>query len=133
LGFQFGQTSGQASASTAAISELRQGMSLTVNLIEQQATNVLEVPSQAITTQGGSSYVELKNSSGAMVQTLVTTGLTNFVDTQITSGLVAGDVVVIATTKSSSAAATTTTRSVGLGISGGIGGSGSVIGGGGIR
>jgi macrolide-specific efflux system membrane fusion protein len=102
-------------------------MSLTINLIEQQATNVLEVPSQAITTKGGSSYVELKNSSGAMVQTVVTTGLTNFVDTQITSGLASGDVVVIATTKSSSATTTTSSGSVGLGISGGFSGGGGAL------
>ena len=68
-----------------------------------------------------------KNSSGAMVQTVVTTGLTEFVDTQITGGLVSGDVVVIATTKSSSATTTKASGSVGLGISGGFSGGGGAI------
>ena len=80
---------GQANA--AAMSQLRQGMSLTVNLIEQQAQNVIVVPNQAIKTVSGKSYVEVKTSSGTPAQQEVTTGLKDYQNTQIVSGLTVGD------------------------------------------
>ena len=116
--FQQGQYAGQANA--VATTQLRQGMSLTVNLIEQQAQNVIVVPNTAITTVSGKSYVELKNSSGTPTQQEVTTGLKDYQNTQIVSGLTAGDVIIITKTSSTAKTTTTTRAPSGFGIGGGI-------------
>jgi macrolide-specific efflux system membrane fusion protein len=94
--------------------------------------NALYVPSAAITTTGTVSTVEvLKN--GKETQQRVTTGLVGNSDSQITSGLTAGEVVVEPTVSvASTGAASTSSTSSGFpgGGSGGFGGGG--LGGGGI-
>ena len=88
--FQQAQTARQQS-NASAMSQLKQGMSLTVNLIEQQAQNVIVVPNQAIKTVSGKSYVQVKTSSGTPAQQQVTIGLKDVQNTQIISGLNVGD------------------------------------------
>jgi HlyD family secretion protein len=111
-------------ASTSAMSQLRQGMSLTVNLIEQQAQNVIIVPNQAIKTVSGKSYVELKTNSGTTEQQQVTSGLKDVQNTQIVSGLNVGDIILITKTTTSSSLTTTTPARGGAGLFGGGGGGG---------
>ena len=69
-----GTSSRQSNATASRTVQLRQGLSLTVNLIEQQALNVITVPNTALKTIGGKTYVEVKTSSGTPEQREVTTG-----------------------------------------------------------
>ena len=109
---------GQSNAASATV-QLRQGLSLTVNQIEQQKLNVITVPNSAIKTISGKTYVQVKTSSGTPEQREVTIGLKDYQNTEIVSGLTAGEVILI--TKTSSTAKTTTTQAPGgFGIGGGI-------------
>ena len=109
---------GQSNAASATV-QLRQGLSLTVNLIEQQKLNVITVPNSAIKTISGKTYVQVKTSRGTPEQREVTIGLKDYQNTEIVSGLTAGEVILI--TKTSSTAKTTTTQAPGgFGIGGGI-------------
>jgi HlyD family secretion protein len=109
---------GQSNAASTTV-QLRQGLSLTVNLIEQQKLNVITVPNSAIKTISGKTYVQVKTSSGTPEQREVTIGLKDYQNTEIVSGLTAGEVILI--TKTSSTAKTTTTQAPGgFGIGGGI-------------
>ena len=116
---QGGQGFGQSNATAPTTVQLRQGLSLTVNLIEQQKLNVITVPNTAIKTISGKTYVQVKTSSGTPEQREVTTGLKDYQNTEIVSGLTEGEVVII--TKTSTTAKTTTTQAPGgFGIGGGI-------------
>jgi uncharacterized protein YlzI (FlbEa/FlbD family) len=103
----FGGAGGTGAAATSTSTQLRQGLSLTVNLIEQQKVGVLTVPNTAIKTISGKKYVMVKSSTGTGVQTEVTTGLSDYSNTEIVSGLTAGQVVLITKTISTAKAATT--------------------------
>ena len=61
----------------------------------QQATNVLLVPNGAITTEGGQSYVQVVSSTGAIEKRAITTGITDYVNTEVTEGLSEGEQVVV--------------------------------------
>jgi macrolide-specific efflux system membrane fusion protein len=115
-------------------SSVKQGMSADVSVVVQTVGNALYVPSAAITTTGTVSTVEvLKN--GKETQQRVTTGLVGNSDSQITSGLTAGEVVVEPTVSvASTGAASTPSTSGGFpgGGSGGFPGGGGFGGGGGI-
>lgn len=106
-----GRTGGFAQQSNAtATPTLRQGLSLVVNLIEQQKQNVLVVPNQAVKTQASTSTVLVKTSSGATEQRQVTIGLKDVQYTEIVSGLNEGDVVLIAKTTTTGTTTTQTTQ-----------------------
>ncbi len=112
-------------------------MSATVNIITSVKDNVLTVPTAAVQSSNGQSTVRvLKNGQITIVP--VTTGDTSDTDTEITSGLIEGDVVVVgfvATGQTgSSSSASPFSRSL-FGGNAGFGGGGAVIraGGGGGR
>ena len=107
-------------------STVKEGMTADASVVDQTATNALYIPSAAITTTGTSSTVELLQ-NGETTVTPVTTGLVGNSDTQILSGLKAGDVVVEPTV--TVAASTGTAATAGSGGFSGFGGAG--IGGGG--
>jgi len=74
--------------------KVMQGLSVTVNLVTAQATNVLMVPNRAVVRQKGKTYVNvLKN--GTTAQVAVTTGISNTQFTQVITGLNEGDTVVL--------------------------------------
>ncbi len=104
------------------------GMSVTVNIITQVASDALVVPNAAVKTQtGGGDYVQvLKN--GQPTDVTVTVGIANDTYTQITSGLTVGQEVVTATITPSAGGTTTTIRRGGAGF--GLGGGGGFIPGG---
>lgn len=98
---------------------IKSGMSTSVVVATDVATDAVIVPSNAIKTSGGSSYVltvpsDTPVSTGSAgivlatppVETSVTTGISDDENTQIVSGLSAGDKIV---TKTTTAAAVTTT------------------------
>jgi biotin carboxyl carrier protein len=102
------------------------GMTADVSVVVETATNVLEVPSAAVTTTGLSSTVTvLKN--GKDVTTLVTVGLVGSSTTQILSGVTAGEKLVEPTATISSSGttgSTSPTRVFGGGGGGFAGGGG---------
>ena len=109
-------------------SEVKDGMTADVSVVNQTANNVLELPSSAITTTGTTSTVELLV-DGKTTVTPVTVGLVGNSTSQIVSGLKLGDVVVEPTVTIAAATASTT----GAGGFGGFGGGGGGFGGGGRR
>jgi len=104
-------------------------MSVSASIITAVKQDVLTVPSSAVKIQGGTNYVEVLN--GAMPeQKTVTVGASNSTDTEIVSGLSAGDKVVTQTinSNSTSSASTSSASRTGGGASGlrlpGLGGGG---------
>jgi multidrug efflux pump subunit AcrA (membrane-fusion protein) len=103
-------TSGNTATSTSETEyTLKEGMTVTVTITIIQRADVLLVPSAAISTQGGQSYVEVISSSGETEQRVVKTGESDDTNTEITSGITEGEEVVVSKISTSSAARTTTT------------------------
>ena len=75
--------------------QLREGLTVTVNIIVDQRTNVLLVPSGAITTQGWQSYVEVLLPDGTIERRAIKTGITDYVNTEVTDGLDEGEKVIV--------------------------------------
>lgn len=96
-------------------------MSVTANIITQVKQDVLIIPSSAVKTKNGQSYVEILNGQ-TPEQKNVTVGISNSTETEIQSGISAGDKVVTQTISSGSTSSTssssssrTSTRVPGLG------------------
>ena len=86
------------------------GMSVTVNIITQIASDALVVPNAAVKTQtGGGSYVQVLQ-NGKPTDVTVQVGISNDTYTQITSGLTVGQEVVTATINPSASTSTTIRR-----------------------
>jgi multidrug efflux pump subunit AcrA (membrane-fusion protein) len=128
--------------------QVKPGMSVTADIVTQADQDVIVVPNSAITTQAGSTYVLEPASpvSDAMIASSsagganlteaprlvpVTVGIANDTETEITSGVQAGDQIIVQTIKSttgstgSSAASSLNTsalRALGGGGTGGFGG-----------
>ena len=96
----------QAATTVPADFRLREGLTVTVSIVTAQKTNILLVPNKAITSQGGRYYVQVV-SAGQTTQKMIQTGITDGQNTEVVSGLNAGDVVSTAT----NIVATTTTTS----------------------
>jgi multidrug efflux pump subunit AcrA (membrane-fusion protein) len=79
---------------TGPQAKLYAGTSATVSIITRQVSNVIAVPTLALHTSGSTTYVE-KQTGGQRVRTTVKVGQTYGANTQITSGLKSGDIVVI--------------------------------------
>jgi hypothetical protein len=101
-----------ASANATAAKEytLKSGMTVTVILTIPLSTNVLLVPSSAITTLNGISFVEVMSSNGTAERRIIITGNTDYTNTEVKSGLNEGDKVIIPTSTKTTTT-TTTTRS----------------------
>jgi multidrug efflux pump subunit AcrA (membrane-fusion protein) len=103
---------------------VRPGQSASILITTAEASNALYVPTSAVTTTGGSSYVTVVQ-NGRDVPTKVTTGVVGTTDTQIVSGLTQGETV-LETINSSSTSSTTSGRGFGgIGTGGGAGGFGA--------
>ena len=114
-------------------STVKEGMTADVSVVDQTATNALYVPSAAVTTGGTSSTIEVLR-NGKTTVTRVVTGLVGNSDTQIVSGLKAGDVVVEPTASVTSTGAGSSSSAGPGGASGFPGGGfpGGGLGGGGL-
>jgi HlyD family secretion protein len=102
---------------------IKPGMSVSANIITNVAQNVIGLPSAAVHTQGQTSYVLVVPANSiastladgsvtlrsAPVSQTVTTGLSDGVNTEIVSGLQAGEEVILRTNSSSAGAAAATT------------------------
>jgi macrolide-specific efflux system membrane fusion protein len=73
------------------------GASANVTIIVKQVSGVLTVPTAALHSSGGRTFVYVMK-SGKQVQTFVTVGATYGPSTQITAGLASGDKVAVTTT-----------------------------------
>jgi multidrug efflux pump subunit AcrA (membrane-fusion protein) len=93
---------------------VRNGMTADVSVTVATKSNVLQLPSAAITTTGASSTVSVLQ-NGKQTTTRVTTGLVGSSTTEILSGINAGDVIVEPTVSVSSATASTPSSSLGGG------------------
>ena len=90
-----------------ALSDLKEGLTVTITIVTEEATDVLLVPASAITTRGNMSSVQvLKGDTVEMRR--VTTGISDYQNTEIKDGLSEGELVVTGTT---SKATSTTTNS----------------------
>ncbi len=75
---------------------LHDGVSADVKLVYERRTDVLTVPSLAVTTADGKSTVKVQDAEGTTTTVDVTVGETSGNLTEITDGLAAGDEVVLA-------------------------------------
>ncbi len=114
-----------AIAVTGSPSGLHDGESVTATLIYKQLSNVIVVPAAALhRSSSGGEYVE-KLVSGKPVQTTVQVGVTSGAETQVTSGLSAGDTIQVPQLRvGTTGGANSTTRTGGTGGTGGYGGFG---------
>ncbi len=111
-------------------SEIKPGMTATSIIQTTKHDNVLSVPSSAVQTVSGQSYVRvLKN--GAISQIPVTTGISSDTNTEIDSGLTSGETVVTSVITSTTSTSSNSTTSPFSGLTGGRGfgggGGGAVI------
>ena len=121
---------------------IKPGMSVDAAIITDSAPDVLIVPSSAIKTTNGTSYVQTlpnavtDSTTGAVtsptapVDVTVTTGLTDDTETEIDSGLTSGETIVIKTTAATAAKATTTAAKPATSATSLLGGGGAARGGG---
>lgn len=110
-------------AVTGSQSGLYAGTSASVSIIVKQVQNVLTVPSLALTTSGGKTYVEQVTGSSTK-RTLVKVGQTYGASTQITSGLSTGDKVTVTIPTGFGNGTRTPTRTGAGGFGGAGGGAG---------
>jgi RND family efflux transporter MFP subunit len=75
--------------------QLREGLTVTVSIIVDEATDVLLVPNGAITTQGRQAYVQVMSADGTTQERAVTTGISNWQYTEVTEGLSESEQVVV--------------------------------------
>jgi hypothetical protein len=102
------------------------GSSANVSIIYKQLSNVLVVPTLAVTRTNGNAYVTV-DKSGVRSSRLITVGLSSGGSTQVVSGLASGDTVVVPVP-----VARTGGTTGGFGGFGGGGGGGGGFGGGGF-
>ncbi len=92
-------------------SRIKPEMSVSAAIITDVLQNVLVVPTSAVKTQNGSTYVEVLNSGETPVQKNVETGITNGTDTEIVSGISERDKVVTQTIDPSSTTSSSSSSS----------------------
>ncbi|MDR3558205.1 MAG: efflux RND transporter periplasmic adaptor subunit [Candidatus Pacebacteria bacterium] len=73
--------------------QIRAGMTANATILGRIATNVLAVPSSAIISENGDDFVLAQNSASTFVQQKVTVGISGNGETEVRSGLSAGQLV----------------------------------------
>jgi len=90
-------------------------MSVSANIVTDVKQNAVLVPSSAIKTRSGNTYVEILNSGASPKEATVTTGTSNGTDTEIISGINIGDKVVTQTISPSAASSASSSSNSGSG------------------
>jgi multidrug resistance efflux pump len=105
-----GNAAQQATPSTSSNQnvQLRDGLTVTVNIVVSKKENVLLVPNGAISTQGKQSYVQVMSAGGKIENRPITTGISNFQYTEVTQGLSEGEQIDISRTVAASTSTSTT-------------------------
>ncbi|NTW14434.1 MAG: efflux RND transporter periplasmic adaptor subunit [Candidatus Moranbacteria bacterium] len=88
---------------------IKPGMSISASVITGVKQDVIVVPNSAIKKQGNTNYVQVMNGGSAPTQVNVEVGAANNTETEIVSGLKAGDKVVTRTIDPSATTSTTGT------------------------
>jgi multidrug efflux pump subunit AcrA (membrane-fusion protein) len=101
-----GSLEGRVSTATTEDFQLREGLTVTVTIVVEEAADVLLVPNAAITTQGGQSYVQVISPDGAAEERVIQTGISDWQFTEVTDGLSEGEQIIAP----QGATATTTTE-----------------------
>jgi len=86
--------------------ELKEGLSVTVSIIIEGASDVLLVPNEAITYRGMEAYVRVVSSDGTTEERAIQTGISDWQYTEVTDGLTEGEQVVVPETASTSTSTT---------------------------
>jgi len=81
--------------------QLREGLTVTVNIVTQEINDVLLVPSAAITMRGGQNHVTIVLPDGTTEERVIETGVSDWQNTEVLSGLSEGDQVEVILTSSS--------------------------------
>ena len=89
---------------------VKPGMSISANIISESVSDVLVIPSGAVKTMGGKSFVEVMNSDGKVERKTVEVGITDDTSIEVKSGLTLGEKVVTGTGTSKTTTKTTTTK-----------------------
>ena len=110
-------TVGQSSTTrvTSAMPDIKEGLTVTVNIVIAEKINVIRIPVRAIIREGRNTYVQVKKSDGTIEKRAIQTGLSTFQYMEVTSGLSEGEKVVIQQS-------TTSTTGIQTRPPGGIGG-----------
>lgn len=98
--------------------EIYSNMSATVQIIIAEKDNVLVIPSRAIKSEKGKTYVQVINgvSNSSTIQTEITLGLTDDANIEVISGITLGQKLKIQNTSSSGTTTRTTTSWFGWGM-----------------
>jgi HlyD family secretion protein len=104
-----------AANGTASFTNLRQGLSVTVNIVKTTDKNVLLVPNRVVIRTGTTTTAQVINSTGAIEVRTITTGASDNRNTEVTRGLAEGEKVIV----QSAAARTATPAAGGFAIGGG--------------
>ncbi len=98
---------------------IKSQMSVSASIITDVKQGVLSVPSSAVKSQGGTTYVEVLNGATPEQKT-VTVGISNSTDTEILSGVSVGDKVVTQTINSASTSSASTSSATSRTSGGGL-------------
>ena len=105
-----GQQAAAPSASTPSF-QLREGLTVTVNIVVDKKTNVLTVPNRAITTEGRQAYVQVILPDGKTEKRAITKGISDYQNTEVVQGLDEGEkVMIIKSTATSTSSSTSQQR-----------------------
>lgn len=80
--------------------QLREGLTVTVNIVTEEVTDVLLVPSAAITMKSGKNYVKVVLPDGTFEERAIETGVSDWQNTEVISGLSEGEEVEVTLTSS---------------------------------
>ena len=86
--------------------ELKEGLSVTVSIIIEGASDVLLVPNEAITYRGREAYVQVVLHDGTTEERSIQTGISDWQYTEVTDGLSEGEQVVLPQTAGSGTSTT---------------------------
>jgi len=89
------QQPGQARMMIPEDFQLREGLTVTVSIIVDEATDVLLVPNAAITSSGSQSYVQVQLADGTTEERAIQTGISDWQFTEVTEGLSEGEQIAV--------------------------------------
>ena len=89
--------------------QLKEGLTVTVNILIDEKTNVLLIPNNAIERRGMATYVQVMK-DGIVEERAINTGISNWQYTEVTDGLSEGEQVVVPNKTTTTAPATPQSR-----------------------
>jgi HlyD family secretion protein len=90
-----GRQQGQSPTIIPEDFQLREGLTVTVTILVEEAADVLLVPNAAITTQAGKSYVQVVSPDGTTEEREIQTGISDWQFTEVTEGLSEGEQIIV--------------------------------------